>query len=126
MRFAGSVRFCPVFRMPTVRGSPRLSGFLSWRSFLPHPGLQPMGLRIFAVFCVHGGLFSKDGVTLDDIRKINRNRDIPDEGLMCEMLWSDPSVRTVVLQGLLAALSVVHARPLGWPPPLPEGVCCPL
>jgi|UniRef100_A0A7S4FNT6 serine/threonine-protein phosphatase 5 len=43
------------------------------------------------VFCVHGGLFSKDGVTLDDIRKINRNRDIPDEGLMCEMLWSDPS-----------------------------------
>eukprot|EP00668_Euglena_longa_P011442 GGOE01013846.1.p1 GENE.GGOE01013846.1~~GGOE01013846.1.p1 ORF type:complete len:495 (+),score=91.64 GGOE01013846.1:52-1485(+) len=43
------------------------------------------------VFCVHGGLFSSDGVTLDDIRKINRNRDIPDEGLMCEMLWSDPS-----------------------------------
>eukprot|EP01012_Entosiphon_sulcatum_P041649 TRINITY_DN55537_c0_g1_i1.p1 TRINITY_DN55537_c0_g1~~TRINITY_DN55537_c0_g1_i1.p1 ORF type:complete len:470 (-),score=79.18 TRINITY_DN55537_c0_g1_i1:64-1473(-) len=43
------------------------------------------------VFVVHGGLFSKDGVTLDDIRKIDRNRDIPDEGLMCEMLWSDPA-----------------------------------
>lgn len=43
------------------------------------------------VFCVHGGLFSRDGVTLDEIRKIPRNRDIPDDGLMCEMLWSDPS-----------------------------------
>jgi serine/threonine-protein phosphatase 5 len=43
------------------------------------------------IFCVHGGLFSKDGVTLDDIRKIDRLRDLPDEGLMCEMLWSDPS-----------------------------------
>jgi len=43
------------------------------------------------VIVVHGGLFSKDGVTLDDIRKISRNRQPPDEGLMCELLWSDPS-----------------------------------
>jgi len=42
------------------------------------------------VFCVHGGLFSKDGVTLDDIRKVNRECEPPDEGLMTEMLWSDP------------------------------------
>jgi len=42
------------------------------------------------VIIVHGGLFSKDGVTLDDIRKIQRNRQPPDEGLMCELLWSDP------------------------------------
>lgn len=42
------------------------------------------------VFCVHGGLFSKDGVTLDDIRAVDRNREPPDDGLMCEMLWSDP------------------------------------
>ncbi len=26
------------------------------------------------VIVVHGGLFAKDGVTLDDIRKIDRNR----------------------------------------------------
>merc|ERR1719450_1549889 len=42
------------------------------------------------VFVVHGGLFSKDNVTLDDIRKVNRDQEPPDEGLMTEMLWSDP------------------------------------
>jgi len=42
------------------------------------------------VFVVHGGLFSKDGVTLDDIRKIDRIREPSDSGLMCECLWSDP------------------------------------
>jgi len=42
------------------------------------------------VFVTHGGLFSSDGVTLDSIRKINRFREIPDEGIMCELLWSDP------------------------------------
>lgn len=42
------------------------------------------------VMVVHGGLFSKDGVKLEDIEKIDRNRDIPEEGLMCDLLWSDP------------------------------------
>lgn len=30
------------------------------------------------------------GVTLDMLRRIDRNREPPDEGLMCELLWSDP------------------------------------
>uniref|UniRef100_A0A7S0Q896 Serine/threonine-protein phosphatase T n=1 Tax=Coccolithus braarudii TaxID=221442 RepID=A0A7S0Q896_9EUKA len=42
------------------------------------------------VMVVHGGLFSKDDVSLDDVRKIDRKREPPDEGLMSEMLWSDP------------------------------------
>ncbi len=42
------------------------------------------------VFVVHGGLFKEDGVKLNDIKKIQRNRQPPDSGLMCEMLWSDP------------------------------------
>lgn len=42
------------------------------------------------VLVVHGGLFSTDHVTLDDIRAIHRNRQPPDSGLMCEILWSDP------------------------------------
>lgn len=42
-------------------------------------------------FVVHGGLFSKDGVTLDDIKKIERIGKQPgQEGLMCELLWTDP------------------------------------
>uniref|UniRef100_A0A7S2SJK7 protein-serine/threonine phosphatase n=1 Tax=Rhizochromulina marina TaxID=1034831 RepID=A0A7S2SJK7_9STRA len=42
------------------------------------------------VFVVHGGLFDRDGVTLDEIRAIDRYREPPIEGLMCDMLWSDP------------------------------------
>jgi serine/threonine-protein phosphatase 5 len=42
------------------------------------------------VMICHGGLFSKDGVKLEDIAKIDRNRDIPDSGLMSDILWSDP------------------------------------
>lgn len=42
------------------------------------------------VLVMHGGLFSQDNVVLDDIRAIDRNRQPPEEGLMCELLWSDP------------------------------------
>jgi len=43
-----------------------------------------------SVFCVHGGLFSKDGVTLDELSQLDRNQEPPDAVLMAEMLWSDP------------------------------------
>ena len=42
------------------------------------------------ILVVHGGLFSKDGVTIDEIKKIDRFREIPESGLMSELLWSDP------------------------------------
>ncbi|XP_015575452.2 serine/threonine-protein phosphatase 5 isoform X1 [Ricinus communis] len=42
------------------------------------------------VFVVHGGLFSVDGVKLSEIRAIDRFCEPPEEGLMCELLWSDP------------------------------------
>uniref|UniRef100_A0A8C7FQZ8 Serine/threonine-protein phosphatase n=1 Tax=Oncorhynchus kisutch TaxID=8019 RepID=A0A8C7FQZ8_ONCKI len=42
------------------------------------------------VLVMHGGLFSEDGVMLDDLRKIDRNRQPPDSGPMCDLLWSDP------------------------------------
>lgn len=42
------------------------------------------------VLVMHGGLFSSDEVTLEDIRNTDRNRQPPDEGIMCELLWSDP------------------------------------
>lgn len=43
-------------------------------------------------FVVHGGLFSKDNVTLKDIRAIDRfaKKQPGQEGLMMELLWSDP------------------------------------
>jgi serine/threonine-protein phosphatase 5 len=42
------------------------------------------------VMVCHGGLFSTE-VTLADIKKVNRVRvEVPDNGIMCELLWSDP------------------------------------
>lgn len=43
------------------------------------------------VFVTHGGLFAKDGVKLEDIRKVNRVKEPGDEGIMVDCLWSDPS-----------------------------------
>lgn len=39
--------------------------------------------------CVHGGL-SPEIHTLDDLKKIDRFREPPAFGPMCDMLWSDP------------------------------------
>jgi len=39
---------------------------------------------------VHGGLFSKEDVSLQELKSIYRNHQPPDSGLMCELLWSDP------------------------------------
>ncbi|XP_048577140.1 serine/threonine-protein phosphatase 5 [Nematostella vectensis] len=39
---------------------------------------------------MHGGLFSTDGIKLDDLRTISRNKQPPSEGPMCDLLWSDP------------------------------------
>ena len=43
-------------------------------------------------FVLHGGLFSDDSVSLDDIRKLDRHaqRQPGQSGLMMEMLWTDP------------------------------------
>ena len=43
------------------------------------------------VLVIHGGLFSKEGVTIEELKQINRFQEDPKSGgLMCELLWSDP------------------------------------
>ncbi|RYP79724.1 hypothetical protein DL770_006566 [Monosporascus sp. CRB-9-2] len=39
--------------------------------------------------CIHGGL-SPELHTLDDLRNIDRFREPPTQGLMCDILWADP------------------------------------
>ncbi|KAJ1510632.1 Serine/threonine-protein phosphatase 4 catalytic subunit [Coelomomyces lativittatus] len=41
------------------------------------------------IFCVHGGL-SPSIQTLDQIRLIDRKQEVPHDGSMCDLLWSDP------------------------------------
>jgi serine/threonine-protein phosphatase 4 catalytic subunit len=43
----------------------------------------------FQIFCVHGGL-SPSIQTLDQIRTIDRKQEVPHDGPMCDLLWSDP------------------------------------
>jgi serine/threonine-protein phosphatase 4 catalytic subunit len=45
------------------------------------------------IFCVHGGL-SPLVNTLDQIRLIDRKQEVPHEGAMCDLLWSDPDENT--------------------------------
>lgn len=47
------------------------------------------GTSTGAVLCVHGGL-SPAVETIDKIRLIDRKQEVPHEGPMCDLLWSDP------------------------------------
>lgn len=66
-----------------------------WRNFVDVFNCMPIAASIGIyensplALCMHGGI-SPHLKNLNDIVKINRPTDVPDEGLLCDLLWSDP------------------------------------
>jgi serine/threonine-protein phosphatase PP1 catalytic subunit len=63
-----------------------------WKNFVDVFNCLPIAAVVSEkIFCVHGGL-SPSLSHLNDIRAILRPTDVPDYGLLNDLLWSDPAV----------------------------------
>ncbi len=61
-----------------------------WKTFTDCFNCLPVAAIVDdKIFCVHGGL-SPELESLDLINQIKRPTDVPDTGLLCDLLWSDP------------------------------------
>mmetsp|Transcript_4504 Transcript_4504/g.7304 ORF Transcript_4504/g.7304 Transcript_4504/m.7304 type:complete len:324 (+) Transcript_4504:76-1047(+) len=61
-----------------------------WKTFTDCFNCLPIAALIDEkIFCMHGGL-SPDLQSMEQVRRIARPTDIPDQGLLCDLLWSDP------------------------------------
>ncbi|XP_074647206.1 uncharacterized protein LOC141903131 [Tubulanus polymorphus] len=61
-----------------------------WKTFTDCFNCLPIAALIEGtIFCMHGGL-SPELNDLDQLREIERPMDVPDNGLVCDLLWSDP------------------------------------
>eukprot|EP00924_Labyrinthula_sp_SR-Ha-C_P015554 maker-scaffold_4-snap-gene-3.1-mRNA-1 protein AED:0.25 eAED:0.25 QI:410/1/1/1/1/1/2/223/324 len=61
-----------------------------WKTFADCFNCLPIAAIVDEkIFCMHGGL-SPDLHTMDQIRRIMRPTDVPDTGLVCDLLWADP------------------------------------
>ena len=62
-----------------------------WKTFVDSFNCLPIAAIVAGkIFCVHGGL-SPSLSHMDDIRQIARPTDVPDYGLLNDLLWSDPA-----------------------------------
>ena len=61
-----------------------------WRQVCDVFDLLPLSAVIDdTIFCVHGGL-SPNLATLDEIRALDRQQELPNDGPITDLLWSDP------------------------------------
>lgn len=68
----------------------RRFGVRVWKIFTDCFNCLPVAALIDEkILCMHGGL-SPDLKNLDQIRNIARPVDVPEQGLLCDLLWADP------------------------------------
>ena len=61
-----------------------------WKKFNDLFNIFPISAIIKdKILCMHGGL-SPNLLNLDSLKKIVRPTEVPDNGLLCDLLWSDP------------------------------------
>lgn len=61
-----------------------------WKQFCEVFDYLPVAALIDdKILCMHGGL-SPDLFSIEQIKKIQRPTEVPDEGLLCDLLWADP------------------------------------
>ncbi|KAI8067375.1 serine/threonine-protein phosphatase PP-Z1 [Thamnidium elegans] len=66
-----------------------------WKTFVDVFNTLPIAALVAGkIFCVHGGL-SPSLHSMDDVRNIMRPTDVPEYGLLNDLLWSDPSDTSV-------------------------------
>lgn len=66
-----------------------------WKMFADVFNCMPVAAVVEdKIFCMHGGL-SPDLEDLSQIFKIERPTDVPDEGLLCDLLWADPDTNVM-------------------------------
>jgi len=64
-----------------------------WKAFVDLFDFMPLACLVDGkIFCVHGGL-SPALDTLDKIRELERRQEVPHEGPICDLIWSDPDER---------------------------------
>lgn len=68
-----------------------------WKFFTDTFDFLPMTAVVAdRIFCLHGGL-SPSIDTLDHARDLDRVQEVPHEGPMCDLVWSDPDDRYVII-----------------------------
>jgi serine/threonine-protein phosphatase PP1 catalytic subunit len=68
----------------------RRFGVKLWKQFIDTFNVLPLAALIDdKIFCVHAGL-SPELSSPESVNKIQRPTEVPDEGLLCDLLWSDP------------------------------------
>merc|ERR550525_2166661 len=61
-----------------------------WKQFCDVFNCLPVcGLVDEKIICMHGGL-SPELTNMDQVRRLVRPADVPDAGLICDLLWADP------------------------------------